>query len=181
MLVLIQVSSMKTSLLGSRLASRAFQRLGRRAISGRACSRANRVFFIAQAFAPRELPHRIVRDADTARGQFLFQSVQGEVRRFLEPLLDEIAMGQQHRLAVAAHFAWGYRARRPVALHQLHNARDRNIKASRRLPGAGPALNRCNHALTQIVRKGTRRRCWPPPSQHLESLFAEKGNPLRFS
>jgi len=35
-----------------------------------------------------------------------------------------------------------------------------------------------NAALTQ---KGPCHGCWSPPSQHLESLFAEKRNPLRFS
>jgi hypothetical protein len=50
MLVLIQVSSMKTRRWGSRLACHDRQRRRRRATSARPCSRANSVFFESQSF-----------------------------------------------------------------------------------------------------------------------------------
>ena len=112
MLVLIQVSSIKTSFRGSRLVRRSFQRRRRRAMSGRACSRANCVFFEAQALAPQELPHRIMRDEYSACAKLRLQRVQRKMRGFLEPLLDEIAMRQENPFAMSAHLAG---ATEPVA------------------------------------------------------------------
>jgi hypothetical protein len=61
MLVLIQVSSMNTSRRGSRPSCQLRQWRRRRAMSARACSSANSVFFEAKALAPQEPPHRVVR------------------------------------------------------------------------------------------------------------------------
>lgn len=102
------------------------------------------------------------------------------MRGLFEPLLNEITVRQENALAVPAHLARRHRTRRTVALHQLYHAGNRDIKAGCRLTAACATENRRDHALTQIVRKGLCHRCWPPPSQHLESLFAEKRNPLRF-
>jgi hypothetical protein len=52
MLVLIHVSSINTRRAGSRRPCHDLQRWRRRAMSARACSRANSVFFEAQALAP---------------------------------------------------------------------------------------------------------------------------------
>jgi len=73
MLVRIQVSSMKTSRFGSKRFCQVFQRALRRAMSTRPCSRANSVFFKAQALAAHELPDGIVGDAHAAGGQLILQ------------------------------------------------------------------------------------------------------------
>ena len=60
MLVLIQVSSMKTSRPGSSPACQDRQRWRLRETSARACSRANSVFFEPQPFPAQEQPNRVV-------------------------------------------------------------------------------------------------------------------------
>ncbi len=92
MLVLIQVSSMKTSLFGSRLCCHLRQRWRRRVTSALACSRANIVFFEAQSLAAQETPDRIMRDGDPARRQFRLQPMQRQVGVLPDPLGDESAV-----------------------------------------------------------------------------------------
>jgi hypothetical protein len=105
MLVLIQVSSMKTKRRGSRLACHDRQRRRRRAMSDRPCSRANSVFFESKSFASQKQPNRIVRDFDPARSQFVLQGVERQMWRLAEPLHDERSMRIKHWLAVSAHLA----------------------------------------------------------------------------
>jgi hypothetical protein len=105
MLVLIQVSSMKTRRWGSRSACHDRQRRRRRAMSERSCSRANSVFFEPKSFASQEQPNCIVRDFDPARSQFVLQGVECQMWRLAEPLHDERSMWIKHWLAVSAHLA----------------------------------------------------------------------------
>ena len=60
MLVLAQVSSMKTSRRDQAGPDTFFHRARRRATSGRSCSLACRLFFEADAFAREEVPDRVV-------------------------------------------------------------------------------------------------------------------------
>lgn len=75
MLVLIQVSSMKTSRPGSSPACQDRQRWRLRETSARACSRANSVFFEPQPFPAQEQPDRVMRDLDPAGCQFRLQTM----------------------------------------------------------------------------------------------------------
>src|SRR5262249_62390333 len=69
MLVLAQVSSMKTRRVGSIRPWYFFHCARRRATSGRSCSLACRLFFEADAFVLEEVPDRVVADLDAAAGQ----------------------------------------------------------------------------------------------------------------
>jgi hypothetical protein len=109
------------------------------------------VFFEAQSLAAQEVPYRVVPDRHPACGKLRLQSVQRKVRGLFEPLLNEIAMWQEQPLAVAAHLARRHRTCRPVALHQLHNAGNRNVKTGRRLPAACARQNRSNRTFAKIV------------------------------
>jgi len=55
---------------------RARRRRRRRAMSARACSRANSVFLNRSPFAPHELPYRVVRDADAIAATASFRPMQ---------------------------------------------------------------------------------------------------------
>ena len=68
MLVLTQVSSMKTSRVGAILSWCAFQRCRLRAISGLFCSAGRIVFFEAQAFGVNKNPNSARIGLDAARG-----------------------------------------------------------------------------------------------------------------
>jgi hypothetical protein len=46
-------------------------------------------FFEAQAFAPQEQPHRVVRNDHATRGQLVLQPMQRQMRRLPDPLHDE--------------------------------------------------------------------------------------------
>src|SRR4051812_29850844 len=78
MLVLIQVSSIKTRREASILPWWVFQRTRLRATSGRSCSAARIVFFKAQAFGMNEGPHSPHIGFDAAFGQLGGQLAQGE-------------------------------------------------------------------------------------------------------
>src|SRR5680860_1528040 len=103
MLVLIQVSSMKTSLRGSSCPMKPFQRRRLRATSARLCSMANSVFFEAEALALKEMPHRIVRDKNISCAQPTLQAMQRQMRRVFECTHDTITLGIKFALAVSAH------------------------------------------------------------------------------
>src|ERR1700682_286371 len=60
---------------------------------------------------------------------------------------------------------------------------DRTDAHATLLGGVGygsPAINRFDHASTQVHRIRLRHPCWPPPSRELESYSRRHGNP-RFS
>jgi len=76
-LVLAQVSSMKTRRLGSSLGWSLRHRARWRATSGRSCSAANKVFFEADIFLAQEAPQRIAGNDDAAFAQLRKQRMQG--------------------------------------------------------------------------------------------------------
>jgi hypothetical protein len=78
-------------------------------------------FFEAQALAPQELPHRIVRDHDPTRGQFGLEAVQGQVRVLADTLGNEGPLRLKNPLSVSVHLARRNRPRRPMALRPLHH------------------------------------------------------------
>src|SRR5215469_14683698 len=91
-LVLIQVSSMKTRCRGSRLACHERQRWRLCAMSERARSRASSVFFEPQPFASQKQPNRIVGDLDPSCGEFVLQGMQRQMRYLADPFLNEGTM-----------------------------------------------------------------------------------------
>src|SRR5579872_4043438 len=114
MLVLIQVSSIKTRHRGSSLACHERQRWRLRAMSERARSRASSVFFEPQPFAAQKQPNRIVGDPDPARGEFVLEGVKCQMRRLANPFPDESPIRLKDGFAMAAHLARRYRAGRPI-------------------------------------------------------------------
>ena len=90
-------------------------------MSARLRSTATSVFFEAQSLAAQELPYRIVGNPDTTGGQFVLQSVQGQLWRLLDPLHDEVAMRLQNTPAMATHLAGRHAAGLPIALRPLHH------------------------------------------------------------
>src|SRR5229473_5917252 len=81
MLVLVQVSSMKTRRTGSIRLWRAVHCARRRATSGRSCSLASTVFFEAQLLGVDEVPHRAVIGLKAAPSELGHKPAQGEVPR----------------------------------------------------------------------------------------------------
>src|SRR2546421_11527838 len=79
MLVLAQVSSMKTRREGSSRPWYFFHCARRLATSGRSCSLACRLFFEADAFVLEEVPDRKVADFDAPLCQLGYQRPQGDI------------------------------------------------------------------------------------------------------
>src|SRR4029077_7154283 len=86
----------------------------RLAMSARACSRANSVFFEPQALAPQELPHRILGDLPPTRRKVVLQPIPAQMRRLMDPLHDECPVRLQDTLAVPAHLARRHRPAPPA-------------------------------------------------------------------
>ena len=179
MLVLAQVSSMKTSRAGSSRPWCVFQRNRLRATSGRSCSVANSVFFEA---------HALVR-ARSARPSRSWSSLRARATRPPTPAASESGF--------AASRATASRARRPASA-----AADAPSAAPPRSPFA---RSRCDHftalaTLTPNTRAVSRQERPPTtdaatrsrrsfeyalaihadlqPSQKLESQLTPLGNPL---
>jgi hypothetical protein len=142
----------------------------RRAMSGRSCSAAIVVFFIAELLGTDEVPYRMVVDLQPALGQLRHQSAQREIPP-TAPLDEPILMLPPDRLGfVPTHLARSGAAGAAKSLHPLDRAAYRHPKMRRRLMSRHPtAINRRNHSLSQINRIRPCHPCWPPPSQHVES------------
>ena len=153
MLVLIQVSSMKTRRFGSRLACHARQRRRRRAMSERACSSANSVFLKRSPSRRRNSQTALCETRTPRAASSSLSPYSRQVRGLLDPLQDKGAMRIKQWFAMSAHLAGGNRSGRPVALRPLHHRGNRNAKPQSHRAAALAAQNRRNHALAKIVGK----------------------------
>src|SRR6516165_1846252 len=80
MLVVVQVSSIKTSRAGSNMPCSRIQRRRARATSARCCSAAYRVFFEADAASLEEPPNRAAAARDPSFGHRRNDLVQRQIR-----------------------------------------------------------------------------------------------------
>src|SRR5262245_52046266 len=170
MLVLIQVSSMKTSRAGSRwrLARSHLARLF--TTSGRSCSVANSVFFERLAFAAQEAPNSIVRGHDAALGQQVFQAMQRQMRHLLDLRENKATMRRQAARLVAAKLGWRRAPRLAHALCPLHHRRGGDAEARGDRPAGLASSGRSGNTRSQVSGIGLRHAYWPPSSSmQLES------------
>src|ERR1700733_922230 len=116
MLVLAQVSSMKTSRLGEFVALRASHCPRLLAISGRSCSEARRLFFERHAFMLQKMPKRIIADHQAAVGQLPEESAQREIRLLGDPRQNPIALARHKVRPATAHPQRGRTADGALAL-----------------------------------------------------------------
>ena len=163
MLVLIQVSSMKTSRRGSRPACQDRQRRRRRAMSARACSRANSVFFEPQPLAPQEQPYRIVRHLHALAPPARPSARAASDAASGDPLHDEGTMRLEHRACDVhpsgpappsrSHDSAATTSPPRTPQHRNRVATDRQLS-----PAKTAATTRSRRSL----ERGRLIRCWPP-------------------
>src|SRR4051812_45772544 len=103
MLVVVPVSSRKTSRAGSRSGCAAIHRARAAATSGRSCSLACTIFFEADALGGEEPPHRAVADRLAASGKLGADLLQRQVGNRGDPLQQPIPIRLQARAVIAAH------------------------------------------------------------------------------
>src|SRR5229473_1922193 len=115
MLVLVQVSSMKTRRTGSIRLWRAVHCARRRATSGRSCSLASTVFFEAHLLGMDEVPYRPVIDCEAAPGQLAHQPAQGKIPRADPPAQPNLMLAPDRLRLVPAHLAGRHAPRLPKA------------------------------------------------------------------
>src|SRR6266851_6569195 len=183
MLVLVQVSSMKTRRPGSIRLWRAVHCTRLRATSGRSCSLASTVFFEAQLLGMDEVPYRVVVDLQTTPGQLGHQPAQGE-GLFPDPFHKPGMVLAPDRLRlVPAHLPRRHTPRPPVAPNPGDRRVDPNAEPRRRLaPRQTVLLNRSNNTLAKINRIRLCHPCWPPsPASMLNQIRPPKGIPNRIS
>src|SRR5215210_457172 len=176
-LVLVPVSSTKTSRAGSSSGWLAFQRSRAAATSGRSCSAACTAFFERDPVTVEKAPDRALRDCQPhlVRDPTL-QLGQRQVRLASHEVQEPGGMWLQRRTALPAS-----RTRRNAA-HLLLQRRpsDRRRRAHleprRRLPPRHPGRDLRNHPLPQIYRTGRPHRHLP--NQRLDGISPQ---PLRES
>jgi hypothetical protein len=145
--VLDEVSSIKISranaLLKNRL-RRTVHNSRARAISGRRCSLARRLFFMAQAKPVKKAAHTgAVRD-DAASGKFDAQLIQRQVAILRKALTYPDAMGIQLAASPAALSPGGKRSGLALQDHQIVHKTRRNPEMSRSLAMAAALFNKRN-------------------------------------
>ena len=97
-------------------------------MSGRSCSAANKVFFKADLLPFQEAPQRVAGDGDATFAQFTAQGMKSQIRLFIKPRQQPIALPLQKKGALAAHGLGGCAAGCASALRPLHNARYADIE-----------------------------------------------------
>src|SRR5260370_39666814 len=86
----------------------------------------------------------------------------------------------QHELLVAAKLRRTDATRVAVKPEEAYDRTDAHATLLAGVGDGSPAINRFDHASTQVLRIRLRHPCWPPPSTELESYSRPHGNP-RFS
>src|ERR1700691_4857701 len=123
-LVLVQVSSMNTSRVGSIRSLYLAHCARRRATSGRSCSAAISVFFVSELLSVDELPHRAVIDLEATLGEFGHQPAHGKIR-LPAPLHQPIAVRPRNLLRpIAADLGRLDAASLPEALYPVDRRAD---------------------------------------------------------
>ena len=182
-LVLAPVSSMKTSLLGSRSNWPSNQAWRRVRISGRSCSAACAVFFERDLPTLEKAPDRGHAGGDPAPSQFGLQFRQRDVGRLLIKLEDKRRIALDPTRPTVTPQRPG-----PDIAGLLHQGEPANCAGGahpeprRRLPARHPRLNGLDHPLTQVNRQRFAHACRPPsPACSLNQTFADLGIPIRFN
>src|SRR5216684_8212190 len=140
MLVLVQVSSMKTRRTGSIRLWRAVHCARRRATAGRSCSLASTVFFEAQLLGLNEIPHRPIIDLEAALGELGHQPAQGEIllsHPFHQP---DLMLAPDRLRLVPAHLPRRYAPGRSEAPNPGDRRTDPHAELRRRLAPRQTAL-----------------------------------------
>src|SRR5277367_2115384 len=127
MLVLAQVSSMKTRREGSSRPWYFLHCARRLATSGRSCSLACRLFFEADPFVLEEVPDRVVADLDPALRQLPKECPQGHVRRLAQSPQQPVTFPCQRIGPVATHRLGRHAAGRTETLRPFHHAGDAHL------------------------------------------------------
>src|ERR1700730_2469545 len=150
MLVVVPVSSRKTSRAGSRSGCSACQAARASATSGRSCSLACTIFFEADALGGEEPPHRPVADMDAPVGQLGADLFQRQIWNRRDPRQQPSPLALQPRAVIAAH-RFGDK---PAALAPNPNPSDDrgdpHPKYRGRAPPRQATFNRPNNTLAQI-------------------------------
>ncbi len=151
----------------------------RRATSGRSCSLAWSVFFEADPFALEKAPQRVARDDGATRfGQFVEQSVQGEIRLLSDARKQPIALLLEKVRTLAAHRLCRWASGEALSLGPLHHCRWDDVVQLRGLVAAHPARHLRHNTLTQVERVGSSNACWPPlPACSLNQIATDLGIP----
>src|SRR5258708_24136012 len=89
-------------------------------------------------------------------------------------------MLRQPKLLVAAKIRRTDATRLTLKPEKSYDRTDAHATLLGGLGYGSPAINRFDHASTQVLRIRLRHPCWPPPSRKLESYSRSHGNP-RFS
>ena len=152
-LVLVPVSSMKTSLLASRPGWSAFHFCRACATSGRSCSAACSVFFEADPMPLEEPADRSLgRDQSKALANPLFKLLQGQIGFFRHKLQQPVRMRLQRRAALATARPRADAAGFIMQFYPAHRRRCAHPIMPSRLPPRRARRNFGHNAAAKIVR-----------------------------
>src|SRR5262245_49182663 len=177
MLVLAQVSSMKTTGQGLNAVGPHASSRARRRRPAAAARRHEATFFERQPARSQKTINRRTPNVDAVIADRLVQFIQCQVWPRCNQLSNQSLMSLKRiRLLAAWSRRNGTCASEP--LHQLDHAAHADRKLpSRRVP-RNSTLNRRHDPTAQIFRIRSPHACWPPPSSQLESYSRLFGNPL---
>jgi hypothetical protein len=170
---------MNTRRRGSRRPWYFFHRARRRAMSGRSCSAANRLFFDRDPFRLQQPPQRPVARRHATTHQLRHQGPQRQVRLLGKPRQNPAPLTSQYSRAMTAHPIRRRTPRRPEPLAPLHNTGNAHPKQRRRRPAGAARRDRADNTLPKINRIGSCHKCWPPtPASILKQKSPALGIPI---
>src|ERR1700751_648859 len=178
MVVDAQVSPMKTSFRGSRVGCVSRHAARAAATSGRFCSAAQSVFFIADPQALQKPADGRLPDLDASLQQRPPQLEQGRARRLLDEFANDRLVLGELRLAMAAEIRRLETSRRMKTLHQLDDKTHADVESPSRFVTRTSPLDRANEDRSNKV--------WPSrpasnPASTRNPIFVDfSGIPFRF-
>jgi len=169
---------MKTSFRGSSVGCSCRHAARAAATSGRFCSAAQSVFFIADPQAFEKPSDGRLPDLDASLAQLLLQFEQGRARRLLDEFTHEGLVLGQLRLLVAAEITRLETSRRLKTLHQLDHETHADVELASRFVARTSPLHGANHTLAEIVGiKVSPSQPASNPASMVNPIYADSGIP----
>ena len=170
---------MKTSLRGSRVGCFSRHAARAAATSGRFCSAAQSVFFIAEPQTLQKPTDRRLPDFNASFSQRLLQIKQRRAWRLLDKLTNNSLVRGELRLAVTAEITRSKISCRSKTLHQLDHETHADAELTSSLHGAiFPPQPRQPRGREDHQNKVLPSRPASCPASTVNPVFADFGNPL---
>jgi hypothetical protein len=147
-------------------------------MSGRPCSLAISVFFVALLLATKQVPDRDVTHDGPSFCQFVCQCPRRDVGLLGDTGQHPIACAIKNAGATPAHLTWLEATSGTIARHQLDDGRWADAEAAPRCSAGHSIIDSSDNPNSEITIERFGHRRWPPaPATMMKHCSSEKGIP----